>query len=87
MMMMMIKSYTLTHSVTQVSSMLLCMSASLVLVCYIVMYWYLFTDSLTLHVMVEGGLIYLCAAESDFGKRQPYAFLNEVGRMWLIFLI
>jgi len=29
--------------------------------------------------MVEGGLVYLCASESDFGKRQPYAFLNEVG--------
>jgi len=39
----------------------------------------LFTDSVTLHVMVEGGLVYLCASESDFGKRQPYAFLNEVG--------
>jgi len=35
-------------------------------------------DSVTLHVMVEGGLVYLCASESDFGKRQPYAFLNEV---------
>jgi len=35
-------------------------------------------DSITLHVMVEGGLVYLCASESDFGKRQPYAFLNEV---------
>jgi hypothetical protein len=28
--------------------------------------------------MVDGGLTYLCASESDDGKRQPYAFLNEV---------
>jgi len=39
----------------------------------------MFSDSLTFHVMVEAGLVYLCATESDFGKRQPYAFLNEVG--------
>jgi len=38
----------------------------------------LFVGSVTFHVMVEGGLVYLCASESDFGKRQPYAFLNEV---------
>jgi len=39
---------------------------------------HVFGDSLTFHVMVEGGLVYLCASETDFGKRQPYAFLNEV---------
>lgn len=39
--------------------------------------------SLTFHVMVDDGLIYLCASESSDGKRQPYAFLNEV----LLFLI
>jgi len=47
---------------------------------------HLFVDSVTLHVMVEGGLVYLCASESDFGKRQPYAFLNEVG-IHTLFLI
>ena len=55
-----------------------------VLVCYVATYWYLFTDSVTLHVMVEGGLVYLCATESDFGKRQPYAFLNEVRRIYVV---
>ena len=48
---------------------------------------YLFVDSLTFHVMVEGGLVYLCASESDFGKRQPYAFLNEVLHTCVLFLI
>lgn len=33
--------------------------------------------------MVERGLIYLCASESDVGKRQPYAFLNEIKRQFL----
>jgi len=44
-------------------------------------------NSITLHVMVEGGLVYLCASESDFGKRQPYAFLNEVCMHALLYCI
>jgi len=48
---------------------------------------HLFVDSVTFHVMVEGGLIYLCASESDFGKRQPYAFLNEVGICFLFLIL
>lgn len=30
------------------------------------------------HVIVDDGLIYLCMADEDFGKRQPYAFLEEI---------
>ncbi len=30
------------------------------------------------HVMVENGLIFMCAADTDFGRRQPYAYLTEV---------
>jgi len=44
---------------------------------------YTSTNNVTLHVMVETGLIYLCASESDVGKRQPYAFLNEIKRQFL----
>lgn len=36
------------------------------------------TSSVVFHVMVDNGLIYLCAADRDMGKRQPYAFLSEV---------
>ena len=30
------------------------------------------------HVIVNDGIIFLCMADEDFGKRQPYAFLEEV---------
>lgn len=30
------------------------------------------------HVIVDDGIIYLCMADEEFGKRQPYAFLEEV---------
>lgn len=30
------------------------------------------------HVIVDDGLIYLCMADEDFGKRRPYAFLEEI---------
>ncbi|XP_054714987.1 uncharacterized protein LOC129224540 [Uloborus diversus] len=30
------------------------------------------------HILVEDLLIYICAAESDFGKNVPFAFLNEI---------
>jgi len=29
-------------------------------------------------VIVDDGIIYLCMADEEFGKRQPYAFLEEV---------
>ena len=29
-------------------------------------------------MIVDDGLIFLCMADEDFGKRQPYAFLEEV---------
>lgn len=29
-------------------------------------------------MIVDDGLVYLCMADEDFGKRQPYAFLEEV---------
>jgi hypothetical protein len=30
------------------------------------------------HVSVVNGIIYMCAADRDFGKRLPYGFLDEV---------
>jgi len=35
------------------------------------------------HVMVENGLIFMCAADTEFGRRQPYAFLTEIKRRFL----
>ncbi|XP_042895160.1 vesicle-associated membrane protein 7 [Parasteatoda tepidariorum] len=32
----------------------------------------------TYHILVEDLLIYICAAENEFGKSVPFAFLNEV---------
>lgn len=32
------------------------------------------------HVIVNDGIIFLCMADEDFGKRQPYAFLEEIKR-------
>ena len=29
-------------------------------------------------MIVNDGIIFLCMADEDFGKRQPYAFLEEV---------
>ena len=30
------------------------------------------------HCVIENGMVYLCAASPDFGKKQPYAYLAEV---------
>ncbi|ELU08344.1 hypothetical protein CAPTEDRAFT_181820 [Capitella teleta] len=30
------------------------------------------------HVMVDSGIIYMCASDPEFGRRVPYAFLNEI---------
>jgi len=35
------------------------------------------------HVVVDDGLIFLCMADEDFGKRQPYAFLEEIKRRFV----
>lgn len=35
------------------------------------------------HVIVDDGLVYLCMADEDFGKRQPYAFLEEIKRRFV----
>lgn len=35
------------------------------------------------HVIVDDGLVYLCMADEDFGKRQPYAFLEEIKRKFV----
>lgn len=32
--------------------------------------------------MVENGLVYVCASDPDFGRRQPYAYLTEIKRQF-----
>ena len=39
---------------------------------------HLLPSSYLFHVLVENGLIYLASSETDFGRLQPYSFLNEV---------
>ena len=39
---------------------------------------FLLLSSYHFHVIVNDGIIFLCMADEDFGKRQPYAFLEEV---------
>ena len=51
---------------------------NLLLVIIIYMYCHLLFLSYHFHVVVDDGLIFLCMADEDFGKRQPYAFLEEV---------
>ncbi|XP_048758004.1 vesicle-associated membrane protein 7-like [Ostrea edulis] len=38
------------------------------------------SESYSFHCVIENGMIYLCAANVDFGKKQPYAFLAEIKR-------
>lgn len=35
------------------------------------------------HVMIDNGIIYMCASDPEFGRRQPYAFLTELKREFL----
>ncbi|XP_032241231.2 vesicle-associated membrane protein 8 isoform X2 [Nematostella vectensis] len=35
------------------------------------------SGSYQFHVIVEDGLVYLCMADKEFGKKDPYAFLEE----------
>lgn len=37
-------------------------------------------DDYMFHVLVENGIIYLCAANAAFGRRLPYAYLLEIKR-------
>ncbi|XP_064631577.1 vesicle-associated membrane protein 7-like [Lineus longissimus] len=36
------------------------------------------SNDIMFHVSVVNGIIYMCAAEQDFGKRMPYGFLDEI---------
>lgn len=36
------------------------------------------SNSVSFHIVVENGLIYMCASDPDFGKLQPYAFLEDI---------
>lgn len=38
------------------------------------------SESYLFHCVIENGMIYLCAANPDFGKKQPYAYLAEIKR-------
>ncbi|EDO43738.1 predicted protein [Nematostella vectensis] len=38
------------------------------------------SGSYQFHVIVEDGLVYLCMADKEFGKKDPYAFLEEIKR-------
>ena len=40
-------------------------------------FWF-FPFSYQFHVLVEGGLVYICCSDPDYGRRQPYAYLTEV---------
>lgn len=43
---------------------------------------YTSNSNVVFHIVVENGLIYMCAADTEMGKRQPYAFLNEIKRQF-----
>ncbi|CAH1794407.1 unnamed protein product [Owenia fusiformis] len=38
------------------------------------------SDNYLFHCIIENGLIYMCAADPNFGKRQPYGYLTEIKR-------
>jgi len=35
-------------------------------------------DTFMFHIVAEGGFVYLCMADQDFGRRVPFQFLNAV---------
>lgn len=43
---------------------------------------YTSNSNVVFHVVVENGLVYLCAADKEMGKQKPYAFLNEIKRQF-----
>eukprot|EP01128_Nolandella_sp_AFSM9_P005693 TRINITY_DN2809_c0_g1_i1.p1 TRINITY_DN2809_c0_g1~~TRINITY_DN2809_c0_g1_i1.p1 ORF type:complete len:240 (-),score=66.94 TRINITY_DN2809_c0_g1_i1:218-904(-) len=44
---------------------------------------YSYNDRIHYHILVEGGLIYLCMADSGFAKRRAYAYLLDVKGLFL----
>jgi len=43
---------------------------------------YTSNNNVTFNVLVENGLIYLCASDSEAGRTKPFAFLNEIRRQF-----
>jgi len=39
-------------------------------------------DSHIFHYSVSGGLVFMCMADGDFGRRVPFAFLDDIVRRW-----
>ena len=39
------------------------------------------------HVMVENGMIFMCASDTELGRRQPYAYLTEVKKLCRIYRV
>ena len=39
-------------------------------------------DAHTFHYAVEGGLVFMCMADGDFGRRLPFAFIDDIVRRW-----
>ena len=39
-------------------------------------------DSYTFHYMIQKGLTYMVMADKDFGRRVPFAFIDEVSRQY-----
>ena len=39
-------------------------------------------DAHIFHYTVEGGLVFMCMADGDFGRRLPFAFIDDVVRRW-----
>ena len=39
-------------------------------------------DAHIFHYAVEGGLVFMCMADGDFGRRLPFAFIDDVVRRW-----
>ena len=35
------------------------------------------------HTMIHAGLIYICVAKEDFGKRIPFGFLDDIRLMFV----
>lgn len=40
-------------------------------------------DSHVFHYVVSGGLVYLCMADGDFGRRVPFLFLDDIVQRWV----
>ena len=39
-------------------------------------------DAHPFHYAVEGGLVFMCMADGDFGRRLPFAFIDDIVRRW-----